>query len=72
MTDNSIGNDKTINTDGKSSGHNYALHPGDNLGQYRIIRSLGAGDEEGLFYLTMDLVLAENGEPYSTSESGRP
>ena len=41
--DESIGNDKTIGPDGKSGGHTYALKAGDTLGQYRIIRSLGAG-----------------------------
>lgn len=41
--DGSIGNEKTMAPAGKSGGHAYALKPGDTLGQYKVIRSLGAG-----------------------------
>ncbi len=41
--DNTIGNDKTIQPGRMSGGHAYALKPGDTLGQYKVIRSLGAG-----------------------------
>jgi serine/threonine protein kinase len=122
MKDISIGAEQTLGPGGKSGGHAYALKPGEALGQYRVIRQLGAGgmgevyeaentvnrkrvalkvlsrsamggtsidrfriesrvmmdlrhphvvqvhhagEEQGLHYLTMDLVLAESGEPYT-------
>lgn len=39
----SIGNQKTFPPSGKSGGHAYALKPGDTLGQYKVIKLLGAG-----------------------------
>lgn len=38
---NSMGDDKTMASGG--AGNGYALHPGDVLGQYRIVRQLGRG-----------------------------
>jgi formylglycine-generating enzyme required for sulfatase activity/serine/threonine protein kinase len=123
--DKSFGDEQTIGPASKSGGHAYALRPGEVLGQYRIIRKLGAGgmgevyeaentvnrkrvalkvlsrsamggtsvdrfriesrvmmdlrhphivevlhagEEKGFHYLTMDLVLAQNGEPYTLED----
>jgi sulfatase modifying factor 1 len=121
----SIGDEKTTAPGSKSRGHTYALRPGEVLGQYKIIKPLGAGgmgevyeaentvnrkrvalkvlsrsamggtsidrfriesrvmmdlrhlhivqvhhagEERGLYYLTMDLVLGQNGEPYTLED----
>jgi formylglycine-generating enzyme required for sulfatase activity/tRNA A-37 threonylcarbamoyl transferase component Bud32 len=41
--EHSIGDEKTVAPTGKSGGHRYAFAVGERLGQYKIIRSLGAG-----------------------------
>ncbi len=41
--DNSFGDAPTLGPPSKSGGHAYALHPGEVLGQYKIIKPLGAG-----------------------------
>ena len=41
--DKTIGNDNTLPPGASSRGHAYALKAGDTLGQYRIIKPLGAG-----------------------------